>query len=225
MHCTRSPASPPQLPPALPAHFPPSAPPTPAARSAPLPPATDAPHAGASTRRSPLTYPSTTRSAPATASGSATPANPTSTSPPAPKSSPLSVEQTGSFAAAHPSSSRSLTRPQPEQSLPGRSLQARYRTTGGIGSSCCRPPTNTEAFPPTMNPSRTHRSTPTPSPSPQPNSTLAPPGQNDWQTLPQHPAGQLRWHDADHFLANPKGPRRSRAHYRAEMPVTGQWSR
>jgi hypothetical protein len=34
-------------------------------------------------------------------------------------------------------------------------------------------------------------------------------------------AGQLQWHDADHSLANQKGPRRSRTHYRAEMPVTG----
>jgi hypothetical protein len=34
------------------------------------------------------------------------------------------------------------------------------------------------------------RSTPTPSPSPQPNSTLVPPGQNDWQKpRPGQPAG------------------------------------
>jgi len=33
------------------------------------------------------------------------------------------------------------------------------------------------------------RSTPTPSPSPQPNSTLAPPGQNDWQNHAPAPSG------------------------------------
>jgi hypothetical protein len=42
------------------------------------------------------------------------------------------------------------------------------------------------------------------------------------KTQPWHPAGQLRWHDADHSLATQQGPRRSRAHYRAEMTVTGQ---
>jgi len=44
------------------------------------------------------------------------------------------------------------------------------------------------------------------------------------KTLPRHPVGQLRWHAADHSLANQNGPRRSRAHYRAEMPVTGQFT-
>jgi hypothetical protein len=41
------------------------------------------------------------------------------------------------------------------------------------------------------------------------------------KTLLRHPAGQLRWHDVDHLLATQQGPRRSRARYRAEMPVTG----
>jgi hypothetical protein len=67
----------------------------------------------------------------------------------------------------------------------------------------------------------TQRSTPTPLPSLQPNSTPARRTRMTGKTLPRHPPGQLRWHDADHSLATQKGPRRSRAHYRAEMPVTG----
>src|SRR6266540_2808549 len=152
------------------------------------PPATDAPPAAASSSPSLFTCPPTTRSAPATASGSATPASPTSTSPPARRSSPPSTWPTDSCAATRPSNCYSPTKPRPNRSLPGQRHQQPSRSTGGTGSSHCKPPTTATAPPPTTTPTSMQRSTPTPSPSPQQNSTLAPPG-------------QLRWYDTDHSFA------------------------
>ena len=39
---------------------------------------------------------------------------------------------------------------------------------------------------------------------------------------PRHPAARFRWHNIDRLFVIQKGPRRSRAYSRAEMPVTGQ---
>jgi hypothetical protein len=127
----------------------------------------------------------------------------------------------GLAAATHPSNCCSPTKPRPNRSLPGQPHHLPSHSTGDTGFSYCKPPTTDTASPPTTTPTYRQRSTPTPSPSPQPNSTLTPPGQNDWQNPAPAPSGPTSMHSADHPLANQQGPRRSRARYRAEMPVTG----
>ncbi len=210
-------------PPASPAPSPPSAPPARTALSGPPPPATGAPPAAASTSPSPSTCPPTTRSAPDMASGSATPASPTSTSPPARRSSPPSTAPTGSCAATHPSNWCSPTRPRPKRSHPGQPHQQPSRSTGGTGSSPCRPPTTATAPPPTTTPTRTQRSTPTPSPSPQPSSTL-PPRRAGITGKTLHPGTRRANFDGTTpiTLLPLKEARAGQGHtYRADLSVTG----